>query len=186
MNKAALNVGAQILFQQDNCIFISFQYKPRSEVAGLYRRSVFNFLRRLHTVSHSSYTSLQVTFPSIAHKGFLFSLSLLAIVVSCLFDNRHPNRREVVPHCDICVCVQSLSHVQLFVTRWSIAHQVPLYMEFSKKEYWSGLPFPFQGIFLTQGSNLGLLHCRKILYCLSPDKETATQRIEATFSKSIR
>ena len=106
VNKAALNVGAQILFQKDNCIFISFQYKPRSEVAGLYRRSVFNFLRRLHTVSHSSYTSLQVTFPSIAHKGFLFSLSWLAIVVSCLFDNRHPNRREVVPHCDICVRVQ--------------------------------------------------------------------------------
>ena len=25
----------------------------------------------------------------------------------------------------------------------------------------------FQGIFSTQGSNLGLLHCRHILYCLS-------------------
>ena len=35
------------------------------------------------------------------------------------------------------------------------------------KNYWSGLPFPSPGIFLTQGSNLGLLHCRQILYCLS-------------------
>ena len=31
---------------------------------------------------------------------------------------------------------------------------------------WSGLPFPFQGIFVTQGLNPGL-HCRQILYHLS-------------------
>ena len=30
-----------------------------------------------------------------------------------------------------------------------------------------GRHFLLQGIFLTQGSNLGLLHCRQILYCLS-------------------
>ena len=30
-----------------------------------------------------------------------------------------------------------------------------------------GCHFCFQGIFLTQGSNLGLLHCNQILYCLS-------------------
>ena len=29
---------------------------------------------------------------------------------------------------------------QLFVTPWTVAHQVPLPMEFSKQEYWSGLP----------------------------------------------
>ena len=40
-------------------------------------------------------------------------------------------------------------------------------MEFSKQEYWSGLPFPSPGIFPTQGSNLGLLHCRRTLYRLS-------------------
>ena len=40
-------------------------------------------------------------------------------------------------------------------------------MELFRQEYWSGLPFPLQGIFLTQGSNLGLLHCRQILYHLS-------------------
>ena len=34
-----------------------------------------------------------------------------------------------------------LSHVQLFVTPWTIAHQAPLSMEFSRQEYWSGLPF---------------------------------------------
>ena len=37
------------------------------------------------------------------------------------------------------------SHGQLFATPWTIAHQVPLSMEFSRHEYWSGLPFPPPG-----------------------------------------
>ena len=37
---------------------------------------------------------------------------------------------------------KSLSHVRLFVTPWTITPQAPLSMEFSRKEYWSGLPFP--------------------------------------------
>ena len=36
----------------------------------------------------------------------------------------------------------SLSHVRLFVTLWTVAHQPPLSMELSKQEYRSGLPFP--------------------------------------------
>ena len=30
------------------------------------------------------------------------------------------------------------------MTPWTIAHQAPLSMEFSRQEYWSGLPFPSQ------------------------------------------
>ena len=40
------------------------------------------------------------------------------------------------------VLVQSLSHVRLFVTPWTVAHQAPLSMGFSRQEYWSGLRFP--------------------------------------------
>ena len=40
---------------------------------------------------------------------------------------------------------QRLSHVQLFATPWTIASQVPLSMEFSMQEHWSGLPFPTLG-----------------------------------------
>ena len=36
---------------------------------------------------------------------------------------------------------QSLSCVQLFATLWTVAHQAPLSMGFSRQEYWSGLPF---------------------------------------------
>ena len=38
--------------------------------------------------------------------------------------------------------VKSVSRVQLFATPWTVAHQAPLSMEFSRQEYWSGLPFP--------------------------------------------
>ena len=36
--------------------------------------------------------------------------------------------------------------VQLFVTPWTVAHEAPPFMEFSRQEYWSGLPFPSPGI----------------------------------------
>ena len=45
------------------------------------------------------------------------------------------------------VCV--LSHVWLLVTPWTVSHQAPLSVEFSGQEYWSRLPFPTLGIFLT-------------------------------------
>ena len=41
--------------------------------------------------------------------------------------------------------VQSLSHVRLFATPWTVARPAPLSMRFSKQEYWSGLPFPSPG-----------------------------------------
>ena len=62
---------------------------------------------------------------------------------------------------------QSLSYAQLFATPWTAAHQASLSMRFSRQEYQSGLPFPSPGVFPTQGLNLGLPHCRQILYQLS-------------------
>ena len=41
--------------------------------------------------------------------------------------------------------VKSLSHVQLFVTPWTVALQAPPSMGFSRQHYWSGLPFPSPG-----------------------------------------
>ena len=52
-------------------------------------------------------------------------------------------------------------------TAWTVALQASLSMGFPRQEYWSVLPFLSLGIFLTQGSNPHLLHCRQILYCLS-------------------
>ena len=45
-----------------------------------------------------------------------------------------------------CVCVLScFSCVQLFVTPWTVAHQAPLSLGFSRQEHWSGLPCPPPG-----------------------------------------
>ena len=38
-----------------------------------------------------------------------------------------------------------ISHVQTFATPWTVAHQAPLSMGFSRQEYWIGLPFPSPG-----------------------------------------
>ena len=37
------------------------------------------------------------------------------------------------------------SRVRVFATPWAVAHQAPRFMEFSRQEYWSGLPFPSPG-----------------------------------------
>ena len=37
------------------------------------------------------------------------------------------------------------AQLSLFVTLWTVAHQAPLSMGFSKQEYWSGLPCPPPG-----------------------------------------
>ena len=57
----------------------------------------------------------------------------------------------------MCVCVCMLCHIQLFVTPWTVAQQAPLSIGFTRQEYWSGLPFPSPGLFLTQGLNPHLL-----------------------------
>ena len=49
------------------------------------------------------------------------------------------------------------SHVQFFVTPWTVASQASPSVEFPKQEYWCGLPFPSPGD----------LHCRKIHHHLS-------------------
>ena len=45
----------------------------------------------------------------------------------------------------VCVCVCALSLVQLFATPWTVARQAILSMEFSRQEYWRGLPCPPPG-----------------------------------------
>ena len=47
----------------------------------------------------------------------------------------------------VCDVTQSMSleRVQLFATPWTVACEAPLSMEFSRQEYWNGLPFTFPG-----------------------------------------
>ena len=72
-----------------------------------------------------------------------------------------PPRQPAFP--DSRVKCWSLSYVWLFATPCTVAHQVPLSMEFSRQEYWSGWTFPSSGDL----SDPVILHCRQILYHLS-------------------
>ena len=45
----------------------------------------------------------------------------------------------------------NLSCVRLFASPWTVAHQAPLSMGFSRQAYWSGLPFPSLGKLLNPG-----------------------------------
>ena len=89
---------------------------------------------------------------------------LYVYIFPCVLQNT--NLPQAVCTNDSLAVVLLLTCAWLFATPRTVAHQASLSVGFSKKEYWSGLPFPFQGIFLTQGLNPGLclLHCRWILY----------------------
>ena len=66
----------------------------------------------------------------------------------------------------VCACVLScFSHIWLFMTLCTVAHQAPLSMGFSRQEYWSGLPHRLQGIssslihFWVLSHSMGHPHC---------------------------
>ena len=49
-------------------------------------------------------------------------------------------------HCGMRVCMLNYcTRVQLFATPWTVAHQAPLSMGFSRQEHWSRLPYPPPG-----------------------------------------
>ena len=49
-------------------------------------------------------------------------------------------------HMYVCACVLNpFSPIQLLATLWTVAHQAPLSMRFSRQEYWNSLPFPHPG-----------------------------------------
>ena len=88
---------------------------------------------------------------------------MVRVVIITVFNSRNSNNMTgncvftvfqavLKIHCVcVCVCALLLSHISLFVTLWMVAHQAPLYMEFSRQEHWSRLPFPTPGNFSDPG-----------------------------------
>ena len=64
------------------------------------------------------------------------------------------------------LCVQLLSGVQLVATQWTVAISLLCPWDSPCKNTGVGCHALLQGIFLTQGSNLSLLHCRWIRWIL--------------------
>ena len=61
------------------------------------------------------------------------------------------------------VKVKLLRRVRLFSTLRTVAHQAPPSMEFSRQEYWSGLPFPSPGNLPNPGIKPRSPHFRQTL-----------------------
>ena len=78
--------------------------------------------------------------------AFLTSLQMMGMLrahgppFKQLRIHNHPGNGDSWPWDFLCACM--LSRVRLFATLWTVAHQVPLSMGFSRQEYWSGLAFP--------------------------------------------
>ena len=84
---------------------------------------------------HFTYVSTFITFALTFSVSCSLVLHLIIYVLkwSALYDH------------ELKVKVKSLSRVLLFVTPWTVTYHGPLSMQFSRQEYWSGLPFPSPG-----------------------------------------
>ena len=73
--------------------------------------------------------------------GFLKSIPLIG-ASGCMAEVEDP----CLPQWHMCEHTPScFSRVRLFATPWTVARQAPLSMEFSRRKYWSGLPWPPPG-----------------------------------------
>ena len=92
-----------------------------------------------------------------------------------------PNKRNAILFCNK---TESLGENEVPVTRlcpalcnpMDYSSQGSLSMEFPRQDYWSGLLTLFQGVSLTQGSNLGFPHCRQILYHLGHQERASGRK----------
>ena len=57
------------------------------------------------------------------------------------------------------MCAKLLQLSDSFETKWTVARQAPLSVEFSRQEYWSGLPCPSPGDFPDPGIKPSSLMC---------------------------
>ena len=77
----------------------------------------------------------------------------------------HPGMGTGLPYISVCVSYSVIS--DSLQPLGCIAYQAPLSIEFSRQEFWSGLPFPSPGYLPNPGLNPGLMHSRQMLYHLS-------------------
>ena len=106
-----------------------------------------------------TYWSLHKTLSSMWFRGLLVNTSFLEVYIPTpqgetvlyigpsgpLLSTSLSGVCYIISFVFVCMCVYVLnhfSHVQIFVTVWTVAWQAHLFMGFSRKEHWSGLPYP--------------------------------------------
>ena len=119
-------------------------------------------LKKVKENLHSCDTAKNTCF-TVPPRRFLFSLAYGHNLIKL--------KHQDYFHDKLTICVW-ISRVQLFATPWTVGHQVPLSMDFPGRSIGVACHFLLQGIFLTQGSNHGLPHCRQTLYRLELPGQT--------------
>ena len=77
----------------------------------------------------------------ITSYDFIFVVVLMWLYSMTLFHNKI----LIINNCFVVAVISLPIGVQLFVTPWTVTHQVSLSMGFPRQEHWSGLPFPSPG-----------------------------------------
>ena len=86
------------------------------------------------------------------HQGILWTQGLNPSLLHCRWIIYHlSHQRSSIYTLLLLLLLSRFSRVRLFVTPWTIVCQVPLSIEFSRQEYWSGLLFPSPGDLLDPG-----------------------------------
>ena len=93
VNSIAVNIGVDVSFR----ILLFSGYMSKSRLAGSYGSYIFGFLRNLHTLFHSGYTT---SHSHQRYKRIPFSpYPLLPFVICRLFNDGHSDWCEAAPHC---------------------------------------------------------------------------------------
>ena len=131
--------SVSILYAVLDSAALSQAKKEEEEYQEIYHRGV------LHTSFDSPLHLPSILYFSESSGFFKCSLS------SC-------NKQERSGEVCLCVCMLSrFCHVWFFVTPWTVSHQAPLSIGFSRQEYWSGLPCPTPGDLPNRGLRSNLM-----------------------------
>ena len=104
INISAATLEVQIYLCDSD--FISFRYIPRNVVAVLYGKSVFNYLSTSILISMVEH---QFIFLPTVYENSHFSTFSPTLIISCLFDDSHSNRYEVIS-CEL-ICLSLMIYV---------------------------------------------------------------------------
>ena len=109
------------------------------------------FLSYSHRKVNLKITSSSPVFPCVSEKWDVYPMGqqrwkfLLWLPPSLIYIFRRIGVGFKFHNFELRFIVKLLSRVWLFATPWTVAHQAPPSMRFSRQEYWNGLPFPSPG-----------------------------------------